>query len=243
MRRFYSPPENFDKRSITLDAGETAHLRDVLRLRQGEAVNVFDGTGREFECEIEAIESKSTRLRLVREVSPASPESSLDLTLAATILKGEKFDLVVQKAVELGVAALIPLHTGRSDVKLRKTENKLQRWRKIALESTKQCGRARLMRIEEPVDLTAFLNINSKRRMSESLLMFSERDGTDFSGIKPTKKMTALIGPTGGWDDSELETAQKSGFQIITLGGRILRAETAAIAIASILQHRFGDLN
>ncbi len=244
MRRFYSPPENFDKSSVTLDAGETAHLRDVLRLRRGDAVNVFDGAGREFECEVEAIERKSTRLRLIGEIAPASPESKLDLTLAAAILKGEKFDLVVQKAVELGTAAIVPLNTGRCDVKPGKIGNKLQRWRKIALESTKQCGRAKLMSVEEPVDLSAFLNRKSGRDAGgECLLMFSERDGADFSAVKPAEKITALIGPEGGWDDSEIEAAQKCGFRIITLGGRILRAETAAIAIASILQHRFGDLS
>ena len=237
MRRFFSPIENFRDRIVTLDAGETRHLRDVLRLRVGEEVSVFDGTGREFQCEIIEIEKNSSMLSVVAETSPTSPESTLDITIAATVLNGEKYDLIIQKAVELGVSILVPLSTIRCDVKPKDAEKRIERWRRIALEATKQCGRAKLMQIGEPVVFDKFI-----KTKKENLVLFSERDGNDFSTIAKGKKITALFGPKGGWDDSELDAARTSGANIVTLGGRILRAETAAIAITAILQHRFGDV-
>ncbi|MEO7659444.1 MAG: 16S rRNA (uracil(1498)-N(3))-methyltransferase [Pyrinomonadaceae bacterium] len=239
MRRFYAPTENFKDAIVNLDGDETRHLRDVLRLRIGEEVSVFDGTGGEFRCSIAKIEKKGSVLTLIEKIAPASPESGLEITLAATVLNGDRYDLIVQKAVELSVATLIPMHTIRGEVKTKDAAKRLERWRRIALEATKQCGRARLMEIGEPATFDDLLGGSQ----CEHLIIFSERDGTDFATIKPAKKITALIGPKGGWDDSELEAARSSGINIVTLGGRILRAETAAISMTTILQHRFGDLN
>ncbi len=239
MRRFFSPPDNFSGRVITLDADETRHLRDVLRLKVGDEVSVFDGHGHEYGCSITSISKKNSELSVTKEITPASPESPFEITLAATVLNGEKYDLVIQKAVELGVARLIPLQTTRGDVKTKDAAKRLERWRRIALEATKQCGRARLMEIAEPTTFDALI----ANATGEIVVMFSERGGTDFSAIKPGKKITALIGPKGGWDDAEFELARAKGIAIVTLGGRILRAETAAISLTTILQHRFGDLN
>lgn len=238
MRRFYAPPENFRADKITLGLDETRHLRDVLRLRQGEAVQIFDGEGREFVCEIETIAKKESVLKIIKEIEPSAPESNLDLTLAVALLKGEKFDLILQKAVELGVSKFVPLVTKRCDVKLKDAEKKLERWRKIILEASKQCGRAKLMKIETPLDFEKLV----KTSAAETRILFSERGGEDFSAVKSADKITALTGAEGGWDDSEIEFAGANGFQIITFGGRILRAETAAIAVAAILQNRLGDL-
>lgn len=238
MRRFYASEENFQDKNILLNLEETRHLRDVLRLREGETVQVFDGAGREFLCEIEKIEKRETVLKILREIPPAAQASNLDLTLAVAILKGEKFDLVVQKAVELGVTRLVPLQTKRADVKLKDGEKKAERWRRIALEAAKQSGRAKLMKIETPMDFKECIETAEGTK-----ILFAETGGAYFSTIEKTKKITAVIGSEGGWENSEIEAARKSGFQIVTFGGRILRAETAAIIIAGILQHRFGDLN
>lgn len=222
-----------------LDADETRHLRDVLRLVVGDEVSVFDGDGNEFACVVEVVGKKDARLSVREKIEPSSPESPFEITLAATVLNGDKYDLVIQKSVELGVTTLIPLQTIRGDVKVKDAEKRLGRWRRIVLEATKQCGRARLMEVAEPAafaDLIATLD-------SENVVIFSERDGVGFDQIKADKKITALIGPKGGWDDSELEMARSRGVNVITLGGRILRAETASIALIAILQHRYGDLN
>ncbi|MEP6901543.1 MAG: 16S rRNA (uracil(1498)-N(3))-methyltransferase [Actinomycetota bacterium] len=238
MRRFYAPKENFSTDTISLSLDETRHLRDVLRLRTGEKVNVFDGTGREFWCEIETITKKETILKIIKEISPSAPESALDLTLAVALLKGEKFDLVIQKAVELGVTKFVPVNTRRSDVKLKDTEKKLERWQKIALEAAKQSGRAKVMPIEMPKEFAEVI-----KSADGAKILFAERGGESFDAIHSNKKIIAFVGSEGGWEDAEIESAKANGFQIITFGGRILRAETAVMMVAGLLQNHFGDLN
>lgn len=238
MRRFYAPKENFQDNHAFLSPEETRHLRDVLRLRGGEKIYIFDGEGSEFLCEIEKTEKRETTLKIIEKIIPSAPESNLNLTLAVAVLKGEKFDLVVQKAAELGVTKFVPVQTKRTDVKLKDDEKKTERWRKIALEAAKQSGRASLMRIEKPLKFEHFIESAGGTK-----ILFAEKNGENFSAVKETKKITALIGSEGGWEEFEIDLARKNDFQIITLGGRILRAETAAISIAAILQHRFGDLN
>ena len=251
-RRFYAPPTAFavDEKSLTLSADETRHARDVLRLQSGDEIFVFDGLGREFQCSVQNINRDSTDLKVLAEVEPARPESPLDLTLAIAMLKGEKFDLVIQKATELGVKRIVPLETERGDVRLRDGDNaqkRLTRWRRIALEAAKQTGRAHVPEIDAPLAFNLMLKPAGENE-ENIRLMFSERAGKSLSeatnsfGQQP-KEIIAVVGPEGGWTDDEIEFAREGAWEIVTLGGRILRAETAAITIVSLLQHRFGDLN
>lgn len=237
MRRFYAPDIHSEAETVSLGADETRHLRDVLRLKKTDEVRVFDGEGGEFLCEIARIEKRETHLKILASAAPTAPESDLDLTLAVALLKNEKFDFVVQKAVELGVANLVPLDTKRADVRLKDAGKRLERWRKISLEAAKQSGRARLMRIAAPMNYAEFIE-----QAEGTKILFAERGGEQFSAIKSSKKIVAVVGAEGGWETSEAEAARKKDFHIITFGGRILRAETAAISVAAILQHRFGDL-
>jgi 16S rRNA (uracil1498-N3)-methyltransferase len=238
MRRFYSQAENFADGHVSLGHDETRHLRDVLRLTVGEKVSVFDGVGHEYRCSIAEITKKTSILTVIDEITRASPESTFAITIAATVLNGEKYDLIVQKAVELGVVELIPLHTARCDVKTKDAVKRLTRWQRIALEATKQTGRTKLMKIAEPAEFQQVVTELDGR----DAVLFSERDGADFQVVEPGNQITALFGPKGGWDDLELHLARNNGLKIVTLGGRILRAETASIALTAILQHRFGDL-
>lgn len=240
VRRFYAPPEKFDGYNIRLDEHETRHLRNVLRLREGDHVRVFDGRGGEYESRIEAVGKNETLLTRLRAVEPSSPESPLVLTVAAAILPGEKFEITVQKAVELGVHRFQPMHTSRCEVKPGGSQRRLERWRKIALGAAKQTGRATLMEIFSPAPLDEVIE---SIRPGTNAIFFSERRGTGFESVRPAPEMTAFFGPKGGWEDSELELASAAGLAIITFGGRIMRAETAAIAMTAILQHRFGDLS
>src|SRR5258706_5097408 len=158
-RRFYAPPQAFapDAKSVTLRAEETRHLRDVLRLKSGDEIYVFDGAGREVRGKVREIARDSTEVSDVSEVEAARAESPLKLTLAVALLKGEKFDLIVQKVTELGVARVIPIITARAKIRSdNDAERKLIRWRRIAMEATKQCGRARLMDIENPIPFDDF---------------------------------------------------------------------------------------
>ncbi|MFN2407576.1 MAG: 16S rRNA (uracil(1498)-N(3))-methyltransferase [Pyrinomonadaceae bacterium] len=237
-RRFFAPPSafNFTKRTITLTAEEARHLREVLRLKPGDEVSVFDGVGKEFRARVAQARRESAELDLDEEIQPARPESPLQITLAVALLKGEKFDLVVQKATELGVYKLVPLMTRFADIKLRDESDaskRVARWQRIALEAAKQCGRAVVPEVSLPVSFPALLD--------DSCVLFSEKGGHGLKQIG--NPITAIIGSEGGWSDEELEQARAAGAQIVTLGGRILRAETAAITAAALLQHRFGDLN
>lgn len=241
MRRFYSPPETFADCLVTLNADESKHLRNVLRLSAGDEVLVFDGEGRSYQCTVENTGrgKDGSSLRIAKELSRNLGESPLDLTLAIGLLKGEKFDLAIQKAVELGVKQIIPLETHRTDVKLKDAAKKRERWERIALEATKQCGRTRLTKIQAPVSFNGFLTSGP-----ENTVMFSERGGKPLGDMKfNVKQLTSIIGPEGGWDDVEIEAANNAGIQIVTIGGRILRAETAVMAIAALLQNKLGDLN
>jgi 16S rRNA (uracil1498-N3)-methyltransferase len=240
MRRFYAPVEQFEDSSVKLSTEETRHLRDVLRLSTGDRVQIFNGEGREFVAEITSVGKRETLLRIVDEISAPAPESNLDLTIAASVYKNDKFDLVIQKAVELGVARISPIVTFRSESKIDAALNRIDRWRKIALEATKQCERARIMTIDEPMPFEDFLS--SLENESGDLLIFSEKDGRAIPDLSHPKKITALVGPKGGWEDSEIELAEARGFVPVKLGKRIMKAETAVITFAALLQHRFGDL-
>jgi 16S rRNA (uracil1498-N3)-methyltransferase len=250
-RRFYAPPAAFgpDQRSATLSAEEARHARDVLRLRQADEVYVFDGEGKEFRCALREFTRDGAALDVIDEVAPARPESPLDLTLVLALLKHEKFDLVIQKATELGVNRIIPLSSDRADVVLRDDEDKtkrLSRWRRIALEAAKQSGRARVPEISAPIGFSSLLAHFSANPANTLRVMFSEREGNSLSVATETsssaKCIVALIGPKGGWSDEEIKLAREQGWRIVTLGGRTLRAETAAISVIALLQHRFGDL-
>ena len=248
-RRFFAPPSAFasDFKSTTLKADESKHLRDVLRLKVGDEVYVFDGHGREFTCRIAQTDRDFTELSIISEVEPARAESPLHLTLAMALLKGEKFDVVVQKATELGVTSIVPVITKLADIRLRDesdAKKRVLRWQRIALEAAKQSGRAVVPEVVTP---EMFASLLETRGSEENLVLFSEREGQslmEFKRLLPpnASSLFALLGSEGGWTDEELNDARSAGWSIVTLGGRTLRAETAAIAVTTLLQHMFGDL-
>ena len=254
-RRFYAPPDAFSApqvgATVVLAPEEARHLRDVLRLRTGDEAFVFDGEGNEFFCVI--VESGrgggSATLAVRERVPPQCPESPLRLTLAVALLKGEKFDLVVQKATELGAAHIVPVSTKRADVRLRDASDAARRtvrWQRLALEAAKQSGRARVPLVAAPVPFASVIG-EGVGGSEEIRLMFAERGGGHLPEtvgglrVRPAAAL-ALVGPEGGWEEEEITQARDAGWSVVTLGGRTLRAETAAITVAVLLQHLFGDL-
>jgi 16S rRNA (uracil1498-N3)-methyltransferase len=251
-RRFHAPPGAFTSNfeSVTLASEEARHLRDVLRLKPGDEAYVFDGEGKEFHCRVEQSRRNDARLEVIAEVAPARQESRLLLTLAVALLKGEKFDLVVQKATELGVTCVVPVTTRYADIRLRDDSDaakRVARWQRIALEAAKQSGRALVPRVSSPASFESLIQ-PEPAQSAIARLMFSERDGQSLSEVRKIvpanlSLITALVGSEGGWADEEIAEAREAGWAIVTLGGRILRAETAAIAVAVLLQHWWGDLS
>ncbi|HBB88274.1 MAG TPA: 16S rRNA (uracil(1498)-N(3))-methyltransferase [Blastocatellia bacterium] len=249
-RRFYAPAAAFGatQNSVTLVADEARHLREVLRLKPGDEVYVFNGEGKEFLSRIEESRRDNARLQIIREVEPAHPESTLQLTLALALLKGEKFDLVVQKATELGVTCIVPVMTRHADIRLRDESDaakRVTRWQRIAMEAAKQSGRAVIPTVASVIVFTSLIETPGS---GGNCLMFSERDGQSLQQTKQdlaadANQITALVGSEGGWGDEEIAAARDAGWTVVTLGGRTLRAETAAIAVTALLQHLFGDLH
>src|SRR5215211_7477953 len=203
-RRFHAPPSAFNDQTVTLGMDEARHLRDVLRLKAGDEVYVFDGSGREFRCSIVNMSRHAAQLHIEAEVEPAKPESQLQLNLCVALLKGEKFDLVVQKATELGVSKVTPLITRHADIHLRDAADatkRVARWQRIALEAAKQSGRAFVPEITLPIAFADALN-------EEGLgIMFSERGGDEWESLvnQPVPRaVIALVGSEGGWSEEEI---------------------------------------
>src|SRR5688500_10324639 len=195
-RRFFALPSafNFSKRVVTLTSDEARHLREVLRLKTGDEVQVFDGAGREFRAVVSQARREFAELDIRDEIEPPKPESPLQLTLAVALLKGEKFDLVVQKATELGVNKFVPLVTRYADIRLRDAADetkRVTRWQRIALEAAKQCGRALVPEITAPVPFESVI-------IEDSCLMFSEREGQTLNTSLKTDNLTAIVGSEGG---------------------------------------------
>jgi 16S rRNA (uracil1498-N3)-methyltransferase len=242
--RFYAPPDCFAHDRVLLDETESHHLKSVLRLGPGAMVFVFDGAGNEYACQVEGFERRRANLLILEKTQPAV-ESPLEITLAQGLIKGEKPDLIIQKATELGVRRFIPLitaHTASTGARYQPA-GRIERWQRIVMEATKQCGRTRLMEIMPPIHLTDLLS-----NLPSPTLIFSERGGrslAELSSLWPEstpRTIGLLIGPEGGWELSEIEQARLAGAIEISLGRRILRTETAAIVAVSLIQHRLGDL-
>lgn len=241
--RFYAPPLSFNEASVRLDAEEAHHLTRVLRLDAGARVFVFDGEDAEYECEIARVAKHEVELNLLRRLDDVV-ESPLRLTLAQALIKGDKFDWVIQKATELGVTRIVPLVTERSDIKRaeERSGQRLQRWRRISLEALKQCGRRMMVEICEPAPFDEFCESAAQ----DARLIFSERGGESLAEVpaklRDVNRLSLCVASEGGWGERELRKAASCGFTPVSLGSRILRAETAAIAAVSLTQHLFGDL-
>ncbi|MDX2029770.1 MAG: 16S rRNA (uracil(1498)-N(3))-methyltransferase [Blastocatellia bacterium] len=244
--RFHATPSHIDAATIHLDADEAHHLARALRLGPGDRVFVFDGLGHEWECEVAQAGKRDAELRILHRLENIV-EAPLAITLAQALVKGDKFDWIVQKTTELGVARIVPLVTDHSDVRLNKgrgeerVEQKLQRWRRIALEAVKQCGRRHLVEIAEPVDFAAFCEAETASWILSERGGRSLRDAADAPPLH-ADRITLCIGSEGGWSDAELTAAESHGLTPVSLGPRILRTETAAVAAVALAQHLLGDL-
>ncbi|WP_323846458.1 16S rRNA (uracil(1498)-N(3))-methyltransferase [Microbulbifer magnicolonia] len=244
--RIFSPEPLAGQNEIELDEGSSRHLVKVLRLAPGRPLVLFDGSGGEYSAELlEA--GKRARVRL-GEFSADNRQSPLALTLAIGISRGDRFDWVVQKATELGVAAIQPLFTERCEVKLSgdRLEKKLGHWRQIAASACEQCERNLLPDIAEPLKLAQFLDAHETVREYGAKLVLHHRTQLDLRQLqaergKPDSALL-LVGPEGGLSEVEIDAAIGRGFMPLRLGPRVLRTETAPVAALSVLQFQWGDL-
>jgi 16S rRNA (uracil1498-N3)-methyltransferase len=236
-RRFFV--DDIDATSIALDLGESHHLVHVLRLREGAEVSVFDGKGRAALARVLEIDGDSVKLQ---PVSPEpSRESSLALAVAIAPPKGDRMSLVVQKLTELGAVRIVPLVTDRGEVSRDRCTRSLERWRRVALEACKQCGRSFVPGIETPRDLSEISAIDDDSFTAFDRVLMAEPGAGPLPPIPSPERLLVLVGPEGGWSEPERALADARGLTRFGLGPRTLRTETAAIAAASVLQFLFGD--
>lgn len=234
-------PGNFSEKDIITIIGEKArYLSTVLRCNRGDQILITDDKGNSYSAIIMNISGKEATAEILGEQS-LNRESPLRITLLQGILKGVKMDLVIQKTTELGVNRIIPVITERSQ--LRETR-KLLRWQKIAEEASRQSGRNIIPEISKPVEFDGIFN--QSEMISGKGIIFWEEGGERLSDILKRFDKTAGIslftGPEGGFTEKEVGTASENGFAVASLGRRIIRAETAAIAAISILQYELGDM-
>jgi 16S rRNA (uracil1498-N3)-methyltransferase len=225
-----------------LSEEETRHLSQVLRLRAGDEVVVFDGAGREFRARVEQIARDGALARLVEE-TVAAPEPAVRVTLAQAALKGEKMDDVVRDATMMGVMAVEPLVTAHTVAPL-KAGRAPERWRRIAIASAKQCRRAVVPRIGEGTAFDAWIaadRASLRVMLVEPSVRVEGHPASTVAGDRPADA-TILIGPEGGWSGGEVDAAVAAGYVPITLGRRTLRADAMPIVALGVLQYIWGDL-
>jgi 16S rRNA (uracil1498-N3)-methyltransferase len=218
--------------AVVVTGDEFHHSVRVVRLRQGEEVEVFDKDGNSARGLVMALE-KDRAVITTGELLP-SRESPLAVHLAMSIIQLEKFELVLQKATELGVRSIIPLVTDRIELRAERYSGKMERWNKIIFEAVKQSGRTRVPELAEP---SKFAEVVA-RPGAKIVFDADEEPGA----IGTLDEVTLLIGPEGGWSEGELRLARERECFFQRLGPRRLRAETAGIAALSVISFRFGDL-
>jgi 16S rRNA (uracil1498-N3)-methyltransferase len=244
MSRFYVPTPQIEKGMLRVEGNEVKHIRRVLRLKAGDEIIVFDSLGKEYEGTI-IEETTSSVVIKIQNIFLSKRDSPLDVTLAQSLLKGEKMDYLIQKATELGVKEIIPFFSFRSVPLLEKSGRlkRHHRWGRIAIEASKQCGRGVVPKIEPLQDYSEMLQLASPGSLR---LILWEREGGQLKEVlersKEKTRIFFIIGPEGGFSQEEVEEAKRAGFIPVTLGGRILRAETTSLCLLSILQYEQGDI-
>lgn len=245
MARFFVPRKELREKKGVISGQELEHMRRVLRLRPGDRVTLFDDEGWEHEGVIRSYTDRLGEIEILTSSRPQR-ESSLAVTLAQALGKGEKMDLVVEKATELGVRAIAPFLSSRTVPRMdsRKLEKRKERWQKLALSAAKQSGRVQIPEIFAVSDFAGLVRqpwecdlklLFWEEESRQSLAQFQERNGR-------LNSILLVIGPEGGFSADEASEALRRGFKTVRLGNRILRTETAALAALAIVQFLWGDM-
>ncbi len=239
MRRFFVPPQNLLDDPVPLPEEIVHHLGAVLRLSVGDEILLLDGEGRLCHCRLESLGRRVGTARVLD--CRQEPEVSLPVRLLQGLPKGDKMDLVLQKGTELGMTAFTPVLVERSIPSADRGEKRRQRWERIIREAAQQSRRAYLPRLDNVLPLTEAL-----KHCGEDLrLLLWEEESRPLADILPAaapRDVAVLVGPEGGFSVGEVALARRAGFIPVSLGRRILRSETAGLAITAILQYLYGDL-
>jgi len=245
LRRFYSPQKLDTGKSVTIAGTDAMHISKVLRLKAGDTVSVFDGRGHEFECRIKSVSSREVVLAVVK-AYPSKSEPAVHITFAQAMLKSKKMDTLIRQATELGISRWAPFFSERSvpTPDHKRLAARLERWNKIGRESLKQCGRDILMEVSSPASMEAVLK---QGQTCDRKIIFWECESNPLGDAVPMtpesiSNIIVVVGPEGGFSVQEIELAKSLGYVTAALGPRILKAETAAVSAAVLIQYCFGDM-
>ena len=241
MHRFFAEPGQIGEKEIVITGADVNHIRNVLRMRTGEEVLIADGRGAEYRCKLTDLSENEVRAQILWKLD-GNAELASAVTLFQGLPKSDKMDLIVQKCVELGVDRIVPVSTKRAVVKLdaKKEETRLKRWNTISESAAKQSGRGV---IPEVSGVMSFEKALEEAKKLEVLLIPYERaehmaeTRRVMGEIRPGQSVGVFIGPEGGFEESEVEEAVAAGARAITLGRRILRTETAGLAVMAMLRY------
>ena len=245
MYRFFVTPENIKEDEICLKGSDVKHISHVLRLKSGDKIHVLDGIGNRYIVEIAEISPKVVLGKIISK-EKYGVESPLKVYMGQALIKGNKIDNIIRKSVELGVFSIAALKTERCVAKISKKEEgiKVGRWNRIAREACKQCGRNETPYIDETVlSLEVFCEKNSSCDLK--LIFWENEETTRLKDLQVPKEISSvafIAGPEGGFLPGEVDIARKYDFQTVSLGPRIIRAETASPVINGLLQNMWGDL-
>ncbi|MBE6807416.1 MAG: 16S rRNA (uracil(1498)-N(3))-methyltransferase [Ruminococcaceae bacterium] len=241
MPRFFIDDTPAVGASVTIDGADARHIAGALRMTPGESLTLCDGKGMDFACTITGVERETVTLSVDAAI-PTTAEPTLAVTLYMGLPKGDKMEMIIQKCVELGVTAIVPVATSRCIVKLdgKDAAKKQTRWQKIANEAAGQSGRGILPVVETPISWKQALS----RFERENTLLCYEGGGAPIGQlVSPADTAVSLVvGPEGGFDIAEVEAVTAVGGRIATLGPRILRCETAPLAALAVLMEKSGNM-
>lgn len=246
MRHFFIDPMAAAKPFISIEGAQAHHIKNVLRLQPGDSIKLFDGANYEYEAVISSLDADKVEIEIQRK-SKIDGCAGARILVAQSFLKEKKMDDLVRKLSELGIAGWIPFFSQRSIARPDKGRlaGRVRRWKRIATEALKQCRRSTMLEISDAV---SFDDLMALSRSCDLKIVFWENEtialtpDTRPAKKAPLKSIMVMLGPEGGFTGQEIETARRNGFVTAGLGPRILRAETATLAAATLVQYLFGDM-
>ena len=241
MHHFFADPSQVAEDTVTITGPDVNHMKNVLRMKPGEALLVSDGTGNDYQCEIERLEADRAVVRICQAFC-SQMELPSRIWLFQGLPKADKLEFIIQKAVELGAEAVMPVATKNAVVRLdaKKAQSKRKRWQSIAESAAKQSKRSRIPRVETVMSLKEAFGFIKEQGFDLCLIPYEQAQGMEtmkeaLAQVSSGQSIAVFIGPEGGFDESEIKLALEHGVRPVSLGKRILRTETAGLAILSAL--------
>lgn len=246
MRYFFVESSTLQQPAVAIKGSEARHIKNVLRLKAGDRIRLFDGEGFEYEAIIRRLVANRIEIKVIRKFA-ATKESPLQIVVAQALLRQRKMDRLLRHLCELGIMQWVPFTCERSVPRTgaQHLAARMERWKKIVKESCKQCQRAKLPEI---IKTLTYEEVLATAGFGDLKIVFWENEATGLNSLialsaqPEPQKILLILGPEGGFTDEEIATAKTAGCVIAGLGPRILRAETAAIAACTLIQYLFGDM-